>query len=194
MEILPNKNGVALKKIIEVFCSDNCSIVEIGIDHAKTTLYLLQECQKIGKYYAIDPYIKRKGRLQTTIEQLSEFKKCVFIHEKSQNCEDKVPNDLDLIFIDGSHAYKDVLRDMEVWVSKVKSGGVVCGHDFCQMKPGVVRAVGEYIRSNANLFAPLLENSELERLGLSFERGGGNLIHKQKMSETCFLMWFVIKV
>ena len=36
----------------------------------------------------------------------------------------------DIVFIDGSHLEEDVIRDINCWKSKVKSGGVLCGHDY----------------------------------------------------------------
>lgn len=36
----------------------------------------------------------------------------------------------DIFFIDADHLYESVKRDIELWVPKVKKGGVICGHDF----------------------------------------------------------------
>lgn len=38
---------------------------------------------------------------------------------------------LDLVFIDADHTYRAVRADLEAWIPKVKSGGIICGHD-CQ--------------------------------------------------------------
>ena len=35
----------------------------------------------------------------------------------------------DLIFIDGDHSYAGVIADLKAWKSKVRSGGILCGHD-----------------------------------------------------------------
>lgn len=37
---------------------------------------------------------------------------------------------LDFIFIDGNHVYDAVLEDLEAWAPKVRSGGLVSGHDY----------------------------------------------------------------
>lgn len=40
----------------------------------------------------------------------------------------------DLVFIDADHRYAGVWADIQVWKSKVKKGGILCGHD-CEMRP-----------------------------------------------------------
>lgn len=37
---------------------------------------------------------------------------------------------LDWVYIDGNHDYGFVLQDLDAWYNKVKTGGVLCGHDF----------------------------------------------------------------
>ncbi len=49
----------------------------------------------------------------------------------------------DLVFIDASHEYNSVRRDILAWKRHVGTGGVLCGHDFSSPFPGVVAAVKE---------------------------------------------------
>lgn len=37
---------------------------------------------------------------------------------------------LDFVYIDGNHAKAYVLADLEAWAPKVRSGGIVSGHDY----------------------------------------------------------------
>ena len=39
-------------------------------------------------------------------------------------------NSLDFIYIDGNHGYNHVKQDLELWWPKLKSGGIMSGHDF----------------------------------------------------------------
>lgn len=50
---------------------------------------------------------------------------------------------LDFVFIDAQHDYKSVKQDIQFWISKVKPGGLLCGHDHDNNFPGVKRAVSE---------------------------------------------------
>jgi len=37
---------------------------------------------------------------------------------------------LDLVFIDGDHSYEGVRLDIDLWLPKVREGGVISGHDY----------------------------------------------------------------
>lgn len=49
----------------------------------------------------------------------------------------------DFVFIDGDHSYEGVRRDIKAWMSRVKPGGLMCGHDIT--RAGVRRAVDELL-------------------------------------------------
>jgi glycosyltransferase involved in cell wall biosynthesis/Flp pilus assembly protein TadD len=49
---------------------------------------------------------------------------------------------LDVVFIDASHNYESVKRDIRAWRPKVRPGGILAGHDYSNPDwPGVKRAV-----------------------------------------------------
>lgn len=52
---------------------------------------------------------------------------------------------IDFCFIDGSHEYEDVKKDIEAWLPKVKKGGILSGHDYDESWQGVVKAVDELL-------------------------------------------------
>jgi len=66
------------------------------------------------------------------------------IRESSKNASQKINTELDFIFIDANHTYEYVLEDMYLWIPKVKSGGLIMGHDWWSKFPGVEKAVTEY--------------------------------------------------
>ena len=51
---------------------------------------------------------------------------------------------LDFVFIDASHEYDDVKKDILAWYPKIKKGGIISGHDFTTFE-GVRQAVDELI-------------------------------------------------
>lgn len=50
----------------------------------------------------------------------------------------------DFIFIDGDHSFEETKKDIELWMPKVKPGGILCGHDcegaMSDFEPAVIEA------------------------------------------------------
>lgn len=54
-------------------------------------------------------------------------------------------NYFDFIYIDGSHLYESVKADLEMFLPKLKKGGLMCGHDYVEYSNfGVIKAVDEF--------------------------------------------------
>lgn len=53
---------------------------------------------------------------------------------------------LDWAYIDANHHKKEVLADLEAWYPKVRSGGILAGHDYCTSDSDieVIEAVDEW--------------------------------------------------
>jgi predicted O-methyltransferase YrrM len=49
---------------------------------------------------------------------------------------------VDMVFLDADHEYESIARDIDTWLPKVKRGGILAGHDYCEPF-GVVKAVNE---------------------------------------------------
>jgi hypothetical protein len=60
---------------------------------------------------------------------------------------------LDVVFIDADHSYEGCRRDIIAWRSKVKPGGLLCGHDYANKNGDVKRAVDEQIGARVVLGA-----------------------------------------
>jgi hypothetical protein len=56
---------------------------------------------------------------------------------------------LDLVYIDASHIYESVKADLNDYLPKLKSTGLMCGHDyFTYSNFGVMQAVDEFLEEN----------------------------------------------
>jgi predicted O-methyltransferase YrrM len=49
----------------------------------------------------------------------------------------------DMVFVDASHDYESVRRDLVSARRLLKPGGILCGHDYCDYWSDVMRAVNE---------------------------------------------------
>jgi len=146
--------------------------VEIGVykgQHAESLLKNLD----IKKLYLIDPYKDYEGypdtklhygKEQDTLEVAKEIaiekikwygRRVKWFFDKSEDCCNLIPNNLDFVYLDGNHTYEYVKKDIEIFYPKVRQGGVFGGHDFfngsTDEHDGVVNAVLEFIREHPEL-------------------------------------------
>jgi predicted O-methyltransferase YrrM len=55
---------------------------------------------------------------------------------------------VDVVYVDGSHEYVDVVKDLQAFWPKLGPGGFLCGHDYKRDWPGVTQAVDEFCVSH----------------------------------------------
>jgi predicted O-methyltransferase YrrM len=135
-------------------------VVEVGVYDGINAKSVLDNITNI-EMYLVDPYVEYKNpaRFLNQENQNALYKKVKKKFEKDDRVtiirkpsieaaelfDDK---SLDLVFIDGNHEYEFVKRDILAWYPKIKTGGVLSGHDYavdvkgCE---GVVRAVHEVL-------------------------------------------------
>jgi len=65
-------------------------------------------------------------------------------HEAHINFEDR---SIDFLFIDGSHQYEDVKKDLELWFPKMKPDGIISGHDYNHAP--IRKAIDDFFNSKA---------------------------------------------
>ena len=77
-----------------------------------------------------DPRAFVKVRHQAE-RRLAPYPQAVIWQQFNDEAARAIPDgSLDCIFVDASHGYADVLNDLKVWSPKVRSGGIVSGHDY----------------------------------------------------------------
>ena len=85
----------------------------------------------------------------------------------------------DWIYLDGSHAYRDVSEDLDHYDAKIKADGFILGHDYTnhieakKMNFGVVEAVNEFVNTRGYEFL-ILTNEEFPTFVLAKSIGCKN--------------------
>ena len=132
---------------------------EIGVlvgGHAQEMLDNLD----IKKLYLIDPYsrywasdriVSRKEMLPTkkeAKERLAKYKDKIvwLIKTSAEASKDLEDNSLDFVYIDACHRYRFAFQDISLWTPKVKTGGLVGGHDWTTQT--VREAIEDYCWDN----------------------------------------------
>jgi hypothetical protein len=87
--------------------------------------------------------------LSYTLANLKDyFNRIKILKEFSDIAVNFFPNDFfDFIYIDANHSYEAVLKDLNIWYPKLKSGGLFSGDDYVPTC-GVIRAVNEFTKNN----------------------------------------------
>ena len=143
------------------------TIAEIGVWKGKSISYLgvlVKNSNKDIKIYAVDTW----GKLETekyhsdgcflddnlykefikNIEPLSD----VVIPCRGTSleiCQTFPNNYFDIVFIDACHDYECAYSDIINWLPKVKTNGIIAGHDIGF--PGVSKAIAEILKPKYNI-------------------------------------------
>lgn len=79
-------------------------------------------------------------------EIFEDYSNVTLVKAWSEKAVHLVPGNLDFVYIDASHTYTATLRDVYMWVEKVKIGGWVMGDDF--MWEGTHQAVNDFVEKH----------------------------------------------
>lgn len=141
--------------------TDNAHFVEIGAWLGRSSSFMAVEIHNSGKNIKFDVVDTWEGSIQHKqrnypqlinntlysefLENIKPVKHIInaikgLSVEVAKKYED---NSLDFVFIDASHEYEDVRADILAWLPKVKTGGIIGGHDYCDGWAGVKKAVNE---------------------------------------------------
>lgn len=160
--------------------TDNSHFVEIGSWKGRSTSYMAVEIynsRKNIKFDCVDTWCGSVEHLdpnsyhfQQELINDKDWLYYQFLQNTRPVCDTITPirmtsldavslyenRSLDFIFIDASHEYEDVKKDIIAWYPKLKLGGIIAGHDYTSYD-GVKQAVDEIlINKNLNI---RLENS-----------------------------------
>jgi predicted O-methyltransferase YrrM len=142
-------------KFLSQIAEKASNIVEIGCWKGRSTKCLLEASQGVvhaidhfkGTSAAEDPW---SGFLAEEQDIYKEFMENVgndpnvkvYKMGSAEAVEYFEDGSLDMVFIDGDHTYDAVKKDIELYMPKIKKGGILCGHDYKSFK-GVTEAVNE---------------------------------------------------
>lgn len=118
---------------------------EIGVLAGTFTRTVLSQWEG-RKYWAIDPWVTQADDVyrerqedgaryeemyQGLMALAKEDDRVTVLRSISSFAVNEFQNgQLDCVYIDGNHAYKNVMEDMDLYWPKVKIGGIMGGHDF----------------------------------------------------------------
>lgn len=140
-----NTNHIDINSI-----NSNIKIADIGCYTGLASIlfsFIVSKCGKESKVYSIDWF---KGSDNSNLQDISKdfgpiqnifiglknqhqfpfTSNIELIEDTSENAVKRFDNEyFDVVFVDADHRYKYFKRDVEIWLPKLKKGGLLCGHD-----------------------------------------------------------------
>ena len=129
---------------------------EIGVSWGENAKEILDGLD-IAKLYLVDPFDWYPGSTESETtkgssvrseaeHRIFRFGVCTqLISKTSEDAISEIPDNLDFVYIDGNHSYPYVKKDIELYWPKIRNGGILGGHDYNAVYPGVSRAVNEFV-------------------------------------------------
>lgn len=127
---------------------ENIVGAEIGAGAAQCSCCFLQKCDNISKIYVVDSFEQYYDPLQNKFFDVKEMEfieltarhnikysglqeKAEILKMSDEEAADMIPDQtLDFVFIDVWVEENQIIPRLERWAKKVKSGGIISGHDW----------------------------------------------------------------
>lgn len=152
--------------------------VEVGVCYGLNALEMLI-CNENLFLHLVDNYSRNDSFRAKEVSDyiLKPLGDRISWHFKSsvEASKDFKDGSLDFVYIDADHSYEAVKQDIDVWLPKVKVGGVLGGHDFYPGK------LGDYVEKSPS-------NNGVKRAVLEYFRGK----KKSKLGPVGFDWWVEI--
>lgn len=155
MENIPGWLDTEETYLLERYASQAHIIVEIGTYYGRSTYVLATGAKQNGGYVTtIDAYKPHEiGEMKVTedipkavnamLKRLDLSDVVTAVIDDGVNVAKTWSVPIDLLFIDGSHEYKDVKSDFKAWSKHVD--GLIAFHDYTDNWPGVQKFIDELI-------------------------------------------------
>ncbi|MCL4416327.1 MAG: class I SAM-dependent methyltransferase [Actinobacteria bacterium] len=133
--------GTQAGKFSKILCRRNKNLLLYTID-AFELVYGDNYTSKIGRR-------KQRNLYEQAVQRLLPYN-CKVIKNTSIEVLKKFKfEELDFVYIDGSHYWDYITTDISMWGQKVRKGGIISGHDYYNPSfPDVVRAVNNYAEAH----------------------------------------------
>ena len=129
--------------------------VEIGSYAGESTMFWWLT-GKFKKFYAID-YCKPPDGIPPDLIMENVIRPAgdliEFMQMTSMEAVSKIPDGINLLYIDGAHTYQNVKQEIEAFLPKMASPGWIAGHDYTRMHNfTVIDAVDEKFGKPDNVY------------------------------------------
>ena len=129
-----------LCKFVKAYCPCD-KAVEVGVYGGEATVIFADYFKQV---IAVDPWISGYDDAdiasnacdlnlvyESYLQRIKDKPNITTIRQKSLDALAEVPDkSIDFVYIDGNHQHEMALQDIQGWLPKVKTGGIMSGHDY----------------------------------------------------------------
>jgi hypothetical protein len=177
------------------------TFLEVGVWYGKNIIRIVKEFPTTT-CYGVDPYnymeysnqisfkdykshllkTESENVYQKTLAYTKKYNNFNLIRKSSSDAsKDFEDESVDIVFIDANHSYESVKNDIDLWLPKVKRGGVLYGHDYSIGFFGVVQAVNEKLGTD-NIVIRLTKHGFIIKIKFKTQLKFGELICENHVS------------
>ena len=143
--IKTDNNATGLYPVIRAL-GNNITGIEIGLREGVSTLAFLESCPNLSTLIGIDPFVPYYDMgYNWSIEEQNEFHDTLLDNMSFRGCSDRfklirktsldaaadiADNSIDFIYVDGEHTDEMLTNELNAYWPKLKSSGVMSGHDY----------------------------------------------------------------
>jgi hypothetical protein len=129
--------------------------VEVGVQQGIFSAHLLANWRG-AHLISVDPWIEQAKKeyrdisnvrqetqdlyYRRTLARLARYRQRNSVWRlTSAEASERVPHhSLDFVYVDARHDYESVKEDLHYWADKIRPGGLMSGHDYCNARiPGI---------------------------------------------------------
>jgi len=140
--------GVAKGDYSEILCKANPGLHLYSVDPWRRSAYDFSNDPKKSTILLNQEGFD--GEFEASKKKLAPYN-CTLVRKMSMDAlNDFEDNSLDFVYIDANHDFPNFINDLHNWLKKVKPGGIISGHDYCNFSykkfTHIKRALDAYAR------------------------------------------------
>jgi hypothetical protein len=156
-----------MMSVIGKYISDVQVAVEVGTYKGDFAVSMIDQLNP-AMFYAVDPlrlfpgmnsrpgyeFVRQSllDRLADQVKHKMSVRGHALIRETSEKASQQFEdNSIDVVYLDADHSYTGCSNDIDFWFPKVREGGILAGHDYCNGNVakghvyGVIQAVAQLV-------------------------------------------------
>ncbi len=169
-ELMENAKALSKREDVLLLLPEGLTVAEVGVAYGYFTEKIIQQCHP-KHFYAIDVFDDKTvdlcGMETLRLNKMSQYEYYVkrfenYISEdilkirrglSSEKLKEFPDNYFDYLYLDASHDYRDVIKDVKEAVRVVKNGGVIQFNDYIyfdynsKIYYGVMPAVNKFVNT-----------------------------------------------